>query len=399
MGIPFKKTSSARIGAVGTLLFALCISAVAAYYSIAGLMAIFAGAAVSIAVMGGVLEVGKLVAASWLYNNWSDAPRLLKGYLTASVVVLMFITSMGIFGYLSKAHLEQVQPGGDFSAKIEKIEFDISQQQKRIGRAQGVLDQFDEALKRYFDKDYITRGLKERKKQEPERKGLQAEIKDASANIDNLAAEKFKIRKEIRGVEAEVGPLKYIAELLYGEEEAKKHLDKSVRLIIIILIFVFDPLAVLLVIAGNISLAKLRKPNDSTEQIISDKHTPDLISNYDLDEFKNLPPAPPPPALPDAEEKTPMNSTQEGFPTEQAGSSVKNLTPQEQHPDISHSSKKVTTTNPNWKDRILKSELDEAIDELLLNNSLSFNMSGPEGRQLKEQLKKILQKKREEGSS
>ena len=242
MGIPIKKGSLAF--AVFVLFFALCISGVAAWYSIVGLMAIFSGAALAIAIMGGVLEVGKLVAASWLYNNWSRAPLLMKGYLTTAIVVLMFITSMGIFGFLSKAHLEQVGPTGNHLAKVEKLEFDIAQQEKRIGRANAVLDQLEAGLQRYIDLGFVTRGLKERAKQTEERHLLDAEIAAATARIDQLSELKFSEKKQIRGLEAEVGPIKYIAALVYGEG-ADQHIDEAVRWMIILLIFVFDPLAVL----------------------------------------------------------------------------------------------------------------------------------------------------------
>jgi len=137
--------------AVIVLLNALAISAIAAYYSIAGLMAIFSGAAMTIAVMGTALEVGKLVTASWLYHFWDRAPILLRAYLTIAVVVLMFITSMGIFGYLSRAHLAQVGPAGEAKAQIEKIDFDVAQHQKRIDSAKHILKQFDDALQKYYE--------------------------------------------------------------------------------------------------------------------------------------------------------------------------------------------------------------------------------------------------------
>ena len=105
-----------------TLLVAIGISAVAAWYSIIGLMAIFSAAAIAIAIMGGVLEVGKLVTASWLYQNWKRVPKILKGYLTGAVVVLMFITSMGIFGFLSKAHMDQAASAGDAGAQVTRLE-------------------------------------------------------------------------------------------------------------------------------------------------------------------------------------------------------------------------------------------------------------------------------------
>ena len=117
-----------------TLLSALSISAVAIFYSIAGLAAIFAGAAIPIMIMGSVLEVGKLVTASWLYQHWKQAPRFLKYYLTIAVVVLMFITSMGIFGYLSKAHVEQTAPTTLISSKIVQLDDQIVRENGKIER-------------------------------------------------------------------------------------------------------------------------------------------------------------------------------------------------------------------------------------------------------------------------
>lgn len=245
------------ISPILTLLFALAISAVAAFYSVSGLMAIFSGAAFAVAIMGGVLEIGKLVAASWLYNNWKHSPFFMKAYLSAAVVVLMFITSMGIFGFLSKAHVQNASPADNNKAKIEKIEFDIQRQQKNISNSEHVLEQFDSVLSKYLEKGYVTRGLKEREKQTAEREMLLADIKAANKEIEALSEQKFKLESEVRNVEVEVGPLKYVAELVYGTSSDHQILDKAVRLVIMILIFVFDPLAVLLVIAGNMSLARV----------------------------------------------------------------------------------------------------------------------------------------------
>jgi len=251
--------ANSMVYAVFTLISALCISAVAGYYSVVGLMAIFSGAALSIAIMGGVLELGKLVTASWLYNNWKQAPNFLKIYLSGAVVILMLITSMGIFGYLSKAHLAQLNPIGDVSAKVESLDFEIGQEQKKIDRANHILEQFDAATEEYIKRGYVTRAVKQRAEQKPEIDSLQKEIKEANVSIDGLAAKKFEIQKELRGFEAEVGPVKYIAQLVYGEKEATSQLDKTVRFVIIFLIFVFDPLAVLLVIAGNMSIRNARQ--------------------------------------------------------------------------------------------------------------------------------------------
>ena len=237
-----------------TFLSALTISAVAIYYSVAGLAAIFAAAVIPIIIMGVSLEVGKLVTAVWLHRHWSRATWWLKTYLAIAVFVLMFITSMGIFGFLSKAHLDQVKPVSGNNIKIELIDNQIAQEQKIIDRSQKTLDLLDKGLEVYIDKEYVTRGLKERKKQEEERNALNEAINNASDKIAELTNKKATLSLEQDKIEAEVGPIKYIAELIYGEN-AKDNFDKAVRGVILVLIFVFDPLAVLLLIAANISLA------------------------------------------------------------------------------------------------------------------------------------------------
>ena len=252
-----------------TFLSAISISVIAAGYSIMGLATLFAGAVIPIIAMGSALEVGKLVAASWLYNNWRNplVPKSIKAYLTSAVIVLIFITSMGIFGFLSKAHLDQVQPVSSNIIKIELIDKQINQQQIIIDRSQKTLDQLDRALDKYIDMEYVTRGLKERKKQEDERNLLTTTINEASDKIAELTLKKSELALEQDKIEAEVGPIKYIAELIYGDE-AKDHFDKAVRWVIIVLIFVFDPLAVLLLIAANISL---RTRKEAKEEVANTK--------------------------------------------------------------------------------------------------------------------------------
>jgi len=248
-----------------TFLSAISISVIAAGYSIIGLATLFAGAVIPIIAMGSALEVGKLVAASWLYNNWnSNVPRLLKAYLFGAIIVLIFITSMGIFGFLSKAHLDQVKPTSGNNIKIELIDNQINQQQKIIDRSQKTLDQLDKALEVYIEKEFVTRGLKERKKQEEERNTLNNAINNASDKIAELTNQKASLSLEQNKIEAEVGPIKYVAELIYGEN-AEDNFDKAVRIVILILIFVFDPLAVLLLIAANISLRQWRMKRQLTQ--------------------------------------------------------------------------------------------------------------------------------------
>ncbi len=249
-----------------TFLSAISISIIAAGYSIIGLATLFAGAAMPIIAMGSALEIGKLVAASWLYNNWrSDmVPATLKAYLFSAIIVLVFITSMGIFGFLSKAHLDQVQPTSGNTIKINAIDNQIKRQEIVIDRAEKTLTQLDKSIEVYLNNEYATRGLKERQKQEAERNELNTAIKNASDEIAKLSTEKANLQLAQDKIEAEVGPIKYVAELIYGDD-AKSHFDQAVRIVILVLIFVFDPLAVLLLIAANISLRQWRLKRNLTK--------------------------------------------------------------------------------------------------------------------------------------
>ena len=265
-----------------TFISAISISVIAAGYSIVGLATLFAGAVVPIIAMGSALEVGKLVAASWLYHNWnSDVPRLLKSYLFGAIIVLVFITSLGIFGFLSKAHLDQVKPTSGNAIKIEVIDKQITQQNLIIERAERQISLLDKALKVYIDKEYVSRGLKERKKQEEERTLLNSAINEASDKIAELTNQKAELSLAQDKIEAEVGPIKYVAELIYGEN-AQDNFDKSVRFVILILIFVFDPLAVLLLIAANISLRQWRKKRN----LIKSEEKFDLEEKLDRERSK-----------------------------------------------------------------------------------------------------------------
>ena len=236
-----------------TLLTALAISAVAAYYSIIGLIAIFSAAAIPIAVMGVVLETGKLVTASWLYQNWKKVNVLLKTYLISAVLVLMFITSMGIFGFLSKAHIEQTTVNSDNTLQIELIESKIQRERTTIKRAENTLLQLDSALEKYVELGAVTKGLNARKEQETERNELNATIDESTDAIATLTQKKSELNADRIAIEAEVGPIKYIAELIYGESTTGV-LEDAVRGVILIIVFVFDPLAVLLLVAANMSL-------------------------------------------------------------------------------------------------------------------------------------------------
>ena len=389
--------------AILTLITALSISAVAIYYSVAGLVAIFAAAAIPIIIMGGVLEIGKLVTAVWLHKHWHRATWWLKTYLSTAVIVLMFITSMGIFGFLSKAHIEQTSAAGEGVAQIEQIEKEIARQQAVIARAEQIiettqtsgtgadqniqsqidreqqridtaydrvqpaidatraqlesdkkfyLDQLpgiDEKLAQFETLSRIDTNDEEQVKRlqalvgaRPDgaygggtaravkayKEGLEAErtdilakveelkansaeeiarlrsraeseiddsnklitrlrsqlgtstgedidaiideqnarIKSANIELDTLTEEKFTLEAEYRKLEAEVGPIKYIAEFIYGEQADKNLLEEAVRWVIIVIILVFDPLAVLLLIASQYTFNWYRSENETTTE-------------------------------------------------------------------------------------------------------------------------------------
>lgn len=231
------------------------ISSVAAYYSIVGLMAIFAAAKIPIAIMGGVLEIGKLVVASWTFKNWKTSHALIKTYFIISIIILMFITSLGIFGFLSKAHLEQSVPTKPLSSQIEQIQIKIDQKFDDRLRLENTLENLNSAFEKYLELGAVTKGLKAREEFKEESDFIKSEIDVLSEEIIELNTTAIKIQNEIDMMEVEVGPIKYIANLLYEDVDSTE-LEDSVRYIILLLILVFDPLAVVLVIAGNISLSQ-----------------------------------------------------------------------------------------------------------------------------------------------
>ena len=241
-----------------TLFVALAISTVAAWYSIVGLMAIFAGATTAIMIMGIVLEIGKLICASWTFANWKSCPVIMRSYFIISVIVLMFITSLGIFGFLSRAHITQSSPTALLEERIERIDLKINQRQKQVNRYQGRLDTLDKALERYIELGAISKGLAKIGAMDNETSILKTKIEGLENEIDGLTDEKYELKTNLSLAEVEVGPIRYVAEMLY-DDTSESELEQAVRWIIILLIFVFDPLAVMLVIAANITLRDYRK--------------------------------------------------------------------------------------------------------------------------------------------
>ena len=246
-----------------TLFCGLSLSAVAIYYSVAGLVSIFAAAVVPIIIMGTVLEVSKLVATVWLKQNWFIAPRAIKAYLLAAIFLLMFITSMGIFGYLSKAHMDQNLVSGDVSAKISIFDEKIKIAKENIDANRKALKQLDDAVDQVMGRSTTEAGADKavaiRRSQQKERGRLLAEIEAEQKKISSLNEEAAPIRAEVRKVEAEVGPIKYIAALIYGDNADQNMLEASVRWVIIMIVVVFDPLAVILLLASQYSFAWFRQ--------------------------------------------------------------------------------------------------------------------------------------------
>jgi hypothetical protein len=259
------------------LVSGLFISAVAIYYSIVGLASVFAAAVIPIMIMGTALEVAKLVAASWLKQNWKIAPIALKTYLVVAVAVLMLITSMGIFGYLSKAHLDQNITSGDVQSKIAIYDEKIKTERENIDANRKILKQLDESVDQIMGRSQDEKGAEKavaiRRAQQKERSRIAQDIADSQKRIASLNEERAPIAAEVRKVEAEVGPIKYIAALLYGDNPDQNILDKAVTWVIILIVIVFDPLAVSLLMAAQFSLEQSKpKPRltDEDGQLTSD---------------------------------------------------------------------------------------------------------------------------------
>ena len=250
------------------LITALTLSGIAAWYSVVGLTAIFAAAVLPIIIMGGALEFAKVVTTVWLHRYWERCKWAMKTYLTGAVIVLALVTSMGIFGFLSKAHMDQGVPTGDIAAqiqlideKINTVKENIKTQRDNIAQSRAALSQMDSQVNARLDRGTSESGAERavqiRRQQTTERNNInkdittaQREIEKLNQQIADLNTERAPMASKFRKVEAEVGPIKYIAALIYGDNPDQALLERAVRWVIILLIFVFDPLALMLVIAA-----------------------------------------------------------------------------------------------------------------------------------------------------
>ena len=297
------------------LFVALCLSAVAAFYSIIGLTAIFAAAVVPIVVMGSILEVAKLVVTVWLHEYWKQAKLTMKLYLVPAVGMLMLITSMGIFGFLSKAHMDQNMVSGDVQAKIALYDEKIKIEKENIDANRKALKQMDEAVDQVMGRSQDEKGADKavaiRRAQQKERARLLADIAEAQKKITGLNEERAPIAAEVRKVEAEVGPIKYIAALIYDDNTDVNILEKAVRWVIIILVVVFDPLAVMMLLGATESMAWERKKRKEADLA----YEPDdgALTQAQIDEIKetvNKDPSPPGWMFGEVAQPYPMSDTE-----------------------------------------------------------------------------------------
>ncbi len=294
-----------------TLFVALTISVVAEFYSIVGLTAIFSAAFWPVVIMGAALGVGKVTAAVWLKLNWERAKWTYKLYLVPAVIFLMFLTSMGIFGFLSKAHSDQSLVSGDVASKIAVYDEKIKTEKENIEANRKALKQMDEGvdqvLGRSTDEKGADKAVALRRSQQKERARLQNEISQSQKSIAELNDARAPIAAEVRKVEAEVGPIKYIAAMIYGDNPDANLLESAVRWVIILIVAVFDPLALMLILAAQQSLRWARE--DQEQQVnkpdawvadVGEKPTPE-----ELAEIESADPHPPGWMFDKKEEHTP----------------------------------------------------------------------------------------------
>ena len=287
------------------LATAILLSCVAAYYSVAGLTAIFSAATIPVIIMGGSLELGKIVATVWLHNNWRRAGFLFKAYLVPAVAFLMLLTSMGIFGYLSKAHSDQSLVSGDSIAKVAIYDEKIKTAKDNIDANRKALKQMDESVDQVMGRSQDEKGADKavalRRGQAKERTRLLSEITAEQKVIAQLSEERAPLAAEFRKVESEVGPIKYIAALVYGDNPDSNVLEKAVRLVIIMIVLVFDPLALTLILAANKQFEWARQ---GTGGFVHDepvpKYEPDNgpLTENQIEQIKESVPEPPDDPIP-----------------------------------------------------------------------------------------------------
>ena len=253
---------------------ALSVATVAAFYSVVGLSTIFSGAFWPVVVMASVLELAKIITALFVHLRWSDINKAFKVYLSLAVVVLMLITSLGIFGFLSKAHIDSTTVISNNDVEISLIDNQIKSEQKVIDYVDSQFNLLDNAYEQWIDKGYITRALNERDTQKEDRKQLAAQQEKAAASLKALTVDRGELQREAIAQQSEIGPIKYVAEIVYGDD-SEDRIDDAARLLIILLIFAFDPLAILLLLASTAVIYK------------EDNFLPSIVSVDEIDDLRD----------------------------------------------------------------------------------------------------------------
>ena len=254
------------------LLTALSISSVSAYFSIVGLTAIFAAAKLPIIILGSTLEIGKIITTLFVHRHWKDLTTSLKSYLSIAIIVLMMITSMGTFGFLSKAHLDQALPSDDNQIQLNIIDQKIKTDQDNILAAKQELSQLDQAVNqmmgRTTDATGAQRAVNIRKGQVKDRQRIADTIDTTNKDLLALQQQEAPLKVEQNKIAVEVGPIKYIADLIYGQSEDPNILEKAVRIVILMLVSVFDPLAIVLLLAASSIMLIIK----GQKKIVAGKH-------------------------------------------------------------------------------------------------------------------------------
>jgi hypothetical protein len=236
------------------LTCALILSGVAAYYSIIGLATIFSSAFWPVVIMAAMLEISKLVLASWLYHNWHITPKLLKAYLTSAVIVLMMITSLGIFGFLSKAFLDQNLITSEATLRLELIHTEIQSVQQIRSRYEQQLAQLDRSIDIQLNANRAQGALAARRRQQAERTEIRQRLDTETVRWTELNQERTRLQQQVNVIASEVGPIRYVAQLFTNREQVD--LESAVTWMIVVIVMVFDPLAVLMIVAANMSLGR-----------------------------------------------------------------------------------------------------------------------------------------------
>lgn len=242
-----------------TFLAAFGMAAVSEWFSVVGIMAIYAGAPYNAAlIMGIVLGGAKLVTISWLYRNWAFAGWGLRLSLTYFTLALMIASSIGVFGFLSKAHLEQGAATIDNTAKVERLDQRIAREKSVIADNEQVISQLDATINSFIGKDRADRALSVRRSQAPQRKQLRETIDLSQSKIDEYSDEKLKLTSQVRAIQLEVGPIKYIADMFTSESDDSTKIELAIKLFTLLIVSTLDPLAVMLLVAANHTLLRLQ---------------------------------------------------------------------------------------------------------------------------------------------